>query len=128
MIHAVALLLVCQLIGEALSRALSLPVPGPVVGLTLLLAAGLALPRAAETARPAAEALLSRLALLFVPAGVGVAGQLNRLGADALPLAAALILSTLAAILAGAGAFALADRLTGGSDRAGDRADAEDGA
>ena len=114
MIRAVALLLVCQLLGEALSRALALPIPGPVVGLALLLAAGLALPRAAEAARPAAEARLSRLTLLFVPAGVGVAGQLDRLGADALPLAAALLLSTLAAILAGAWTFAAVARLTGG--------------
>lgn len=112
MIHAVALLLVFQLAGETISRALSLPAPGPVVGLALLLLAGLASPRVVRLARPAAEALLSRLALLFVPAGVGVAGHLGRLGEDALPIAAALVVSTLFAILVGAWTFALAARLT----------------
>jgi len=118
MIQAIALLLGLQLAGEALSRALSLPIPGPVVGLVLLLGVGLVLPRAAETARPAAEALLSRLALLFVPAGVGVAGHVDRLGEDALAIGAALVVSTLAALLAGAWAFALVTRWTGGEDAA----------
>ncbi|MEO1686592.1 MAG: CidA/LrgA family protein [Pseudomonadota bacterium] len=116
MIHAVALLLGFQLAGEALSRALALPVPGPVVGLVLLLAAGLALPALAEAARPAADGLLSRLALLFVPAGVGVAGHLDRLGADALAIAAALIASTAAALLAGAWTYAVVARLTDRAD------------
>ncbi|MEM1314714.1 MAG: CidA/LrgA family protein [Pseudomonadota bacterium] len=115
MIQAVALLLVFQLAGEAISRALALPAPGPVVGLALLLAAGLVSPAVVRLARPAAEALLSRLALLFVPAGVGVAGHLGRLGDDALPIAAALVVSTLAAILVGAWTFALVSRLSGGA-------------
>ena len=38
MIHGFALLLVCQLIGEIAVQALSLPLPGPLVGMLLLLA------------------------------------------------------------------------------------------
>lgn len=78
MLRGVFLLLLCQLIGEVLARSLSLPAPGPVIGL-LLLAIGLALwarrSRAdVETTDVAktANALLGSLSLLFVPAGVGV--------------------------------------------------------
>ena len=39
MIPALATLLACQLLGEVVVRWASLPVPGPVVGLALLLAA-----------------------------------------------------------------------------------------
>lgn len=36
MIEAVAAVLFCQLLGEGAARALSLPVPGPVLGLLIL--------------------------------------------------------------------------------------------
>ena len=36
MLAALATLLVCQLAGEVIVRALSLPLPGPVVGMALL--------------------------------------------------------------------------------------------
>ena len=36
MLHYFTLILVCQLAGELLSTALSLPVPGPVIGMVLL--------------------------------------------------------------------------------------------
>ncbi len=38
MILSLTLLLLCQLAGEILARAAALPVPGPVVGMALLLA------------------------------------------------------------------------------------------
>ena len=37
MIASLSLILLCQLIGEVAVRALGVPVPGPVVGLVLLL-------------------------------------------------------------------------------------------
>ena len=39
MIHALVILLACQLAGEAVARGLGLPFPGPVVGMVLLVAA-----------------------------------------------------------------------------------------
>lgn len=106
MIHALALILAFQLTGEALARGLGLPVPGPVLGLALLLALLVALPRLAEVLRPTARGILAHLSLLFVPAGVGVVGHLQTLGEAALPLALALIVSTVLAIGAGALTFA----------------------
>ncbi len=127
MIGAVAALLAIQLAGEALARALGLPVPGPVVGMALALALCLALPRAGEAVRPAAEAVVARLALLFVPAGVGVVGHLGRLGGEAAAIGVALLVSTALAIAAGALAFRLAARLAGDRDARGEDAGAGTG-
>lgn len=113
MIQALALILTCQLVGEASSRALSLPVPGPVLGLVLLWGLMMLSPTLAERVRPTGEGILRHLALLFVPAGVGIVGHIGALGGQALGLAAAILASTVLAIAAGAGAFVLVARLTG---------------
>jgi holin-like protein len=94
MINALATLLVFQLLGEALSFGLRLPVPGPVIGLALLLLALWLRPAWLEALRPTALGLLQHLSLLFVPAGVGVMLHLRRLGDEALAIGIALVLST----------------------------------
>lgn len=116
MIWALFVLLAAQLAGEVIARSLGLLVPGPVLGLLLLLAALLLIPRLAETMRSTASTLLSHLSLLFVPAGVGVVAHLDVLGANTGPLLAALILSTLLAIVAGALVFVGVARLMGPAD------------
>jgi putative effector of murein hydrolase LrgA (UPF0299 family) len=114
MLHALVLILGCQIAGEAATRGLGLPLPGPVAGLALLLALMAASPRLAALVRPTGEGILRHLGLLFVPAGVGVVGHLGTL-ADAGPgLAVALIASTVLAIAAGALAFAAVALLTQG--------------
>ncbi len=122
MIRGFFLLLVFQLVGEILARGLALPAPGPVVGLALL-AAGMAVWRAwrpfddealasSDVAR-AATGLLGNLSLLFVPAGVGVVQYLGLLEAQGLALAAALIVSTLATLVATVAVFLSVKRLIG---------------
>lgn len=119
MIHSLLLLLSFQLGGEAATRALSLPVPGPVLGMVALAAALALSPRLMGLMRPLAEGILAHLSLLFVPAGVGVIGHLSALGAMGPGLLLAIVASTAAAIAAGALTFALVARLTG-SDPAND--------
>jgi holin-like protein len=77
-LHGLAWLLACQTAGELLSRGLGLPVPGPVVGMGLLV---LALRWAAvrTSVGDTARFLLSHLSLLFVPVGVGVMVHLGLL-------------------------------------------------
>lgn len=116
MIHAFIAILLCQLAGEAGTRLLGLPVPGPVIGMLLMLGLIVLAPRLAATVRPTAEGILANLSLLFVPAGVGVVGHVSTLGAQALSLVVAVIASTVLAIAAGAGAFVLVARLTGAGD------------
>lgn len=101
MIPAITALLVCQLAGEALARALGLPIPGPVVGMALLFGALLARGREAPPALgQAGDVLLDNLGLLFVPAGVGVVLHLPLLARDWAPLSLAILAGTLAAIAA----------------------------
>lgn len=92
------LLLVLQIAGEAVVRLSGLPVPGPVVGLLLLLGALVALPGLEPRVAVASGALLAHLSLLFVPAGVGVVVHLHRLEGAVLGVAATLCLSTLAGL------------------------------
>jgi holin-like protein len=103
MIPALATLLVFQLLGEAIVRLGAVPVPGPVVGLALLLLALLLRPAAVDAIKPTAQGLLQHLSLLFVPAGVGVMQHLQRLGDEALAIGVALVLSTLLGLAAAAG-------------------------
>ncbi len=103
MIRGFVLLLLCQLAGETVSRGLSLPVPGPVLGLVLLFLGLQAFQRLrrldpeavgqAEVGR-VAVGLLQNLALLFVPAGAGVVQHLGLVAEHGLALAAALVGST----------------------------------
>ncbi len=78
-LRGLAWLLVFQSIGELLSRGLSLPLPGPVLGMVLMLV-GLRFPVVREPVSVCAGFLLSHLSLLFVPVGVGVMTNLDLLG------------------------------------------------
>lgn len=113
MILHLATLLFYQLVGEVISRALDLPLPGPVIGMALLFLTLTLLPRVAQAIAPTARVLLAHLSLLFVPAGVGVVGHLDRLGTDGVAIMVALVLSTVLAILAGVGVFLGLARLMG---------------
>jgi holin-like protein len=94
------LLLICQLIGEVVSRGLALPVPGPVIGMALLFVGLLARGRVGSGMQATAVAILPHLGLLFVPAGVGVLTHVALLSAEWRPIAAAVVGSTLLAIAA----------------------------
>lgn len=105
MLLTFGLLLGCQLIGEAAARGLDLPIPGPVLGLALLLVTLRVVPRLGETLRPTIGVILANLSLMFVPAGVGVIGNLDALSSDWLALLVILTLSTLFSMLATVGTF-----------------------
>lgn len=94
MLESLTVLLLLQLLGEITVQLSGIPVPGPVVGM-LILALLLALRgQVPERLRQTCQTLLSHLALLFVPAGVGVILHLERVQAEWLPLLAAIVLST----------------------------------
>jgi putative effector of murein hydrolase LrgA (UPF0299 family) len=114
MIYHLSTLLICQLAGEFLSQRFGLIVPGPVIGMVILLGLLMAFPKLAAAIQPTALGLLSHLSLLFVPAGVGVVGHLDRLGTDGFPILIALAVSTALAISVAALAFVGVSRLTEG--------------
>jgi len=118
MILNIAIILAAQLLGEILARLLALPIPGPVIGMALLLAGFMASKPLAERILPTAQGILAHLSLLFVPAGVGVISHADALGTSGLALMAALVGSTLLALIAGALTFVALARLTGSKEGA----------
>ncbi len=98
MLQSVTILLLFQLVGEVLSQAFNLPIPGPVVGMGLFFAALTQPWMRSDELRQTAQNLLQHLSLLFVPAGVGVMLHARRVSEELLPIVAALVLSTVLAI------------------------------
>lgn len=95
------LIILCfQAGGELTAGATGLPVPGSVLGLVCLVTALWTGWIRVESVAAAADALLEHLGLLFVPAGAGVMLHFGLIGREALPLCAALIVSTLVVLAA----------------------------
>ena len=121
MLRAFVVIVCFQFAGEALSRFAGLPVPGPVVGLALLVLASLAWPAIGREVEEVADLLLRHLSLLFVPAGVGVLQYADLLRREWLPLLAVVVVSTALTLAVSALAFtAMAKRGGGGGGGGGD--------
>lgn len=102
MISALLVLLGCELAGNALYQMLGVPIPGPVIGMSILVAALAFSKGRASSGAPitgsleqTAETLIRHMGLLFVPAGVGLVAEIDVLRSEWLPIAAGLIGSTL---------------------------------
>ena len=94
MLPAITLLLVYQLVGEVIAQFFALPVPGPVIGMSLLFATLAVRGAVSDELRGTANGLLQHLSLLFVPAGTGVMLHFGRLADEWLALLASLLVST----------------------------------
>lgn len=105
-LRGLACLLVLQSAGELLTRGLHLPLPGPVLGMVLLLAL-LRVEAVRAPVAACADFLLSHLSLLFVPVGVGVMTHLALIVEHGVGMLVVIVLST----WAGLAATALALRL-----------------
>jgi holin-like protein len=89
----------CQLAGTVLQEALGLPMPGAVLGFVLLVAVFLYTGGPGVQLRETAQGLLKHMGLLYVPAGVGVVGELGVLRHNALALIIAIPVSTVLGLL-----------------------------
>jgi holin-like protein len=98
-------LLLFQCAGEAVAHFANIPIPGPVVGMAMLLAALLVRGRANEAMTTTSEGLARHLSLLFVPAGTGVMLHVTQIEAEWLPIAAAIVISTILALATAALTF-----------------------
>jgi putative effector of murein hydrolase LrgA (UPF0299 family) len=106
MVTAFLSLVGCQLIGELIREVLHLPIPGPVIGMFLLVAvlalyngSGKIISNDAPTPlEQTAETLISHMGLLFVPAGVGLIAEVGVLQREWLPIVAGLLGSTVLSI------------------------------
>jgi len=108
-IACLSLILLCQLTGEIIVRALHAPVPGPVLGFMLLFGVLMLRDRFAALARGplaaggiegAAKGMLAHMSLLFVPAGVGVVQKLDLIAAHGVAIVAVLAGSVILTMLA----------------------------
>lgn len=104
MIFSLFLLFAFLFAGEVLKTALHLPLPGPVLGLILLLSLLIYKKGGPKHWSLSADFLLSHLALLFVPAGVGLMIYGPLLWQDFWGLGLVLVLGT-ALILVGSAAL-----------------------
>jgi len=94
MVRGFAILVGLQLLGTLLVEQLGLPIPGNVIGMLLLFAALRMNLVRLEWVRDAAQLLLSHMALLFVPAGVGVMVYFDLIVMEWLPIVVATLVST----------------------------------
>lgn len=109
-LNGITLLLTYQLVGEVTVRLLSLPIPGPVLGMVMLFITLLVRGHTPEPLNTASSALLSHLSLLFVPAGVGMMVHFDRIASEWLPITLALFFSTLLTMVATAGVMHFTSR------------------
>ncbi len=121
MLLSLGLILLCQLVGEAIARGTGVAVPGPVIGLVLCVLLLLARDRIGRRApaelrdgtfEQTGNGILSHLSLLFIPAGVGVVQRLDVLAGNALVIVVALVVSTVLSLAVTARVFSFVARRT----------------
>ena len=111
MLSAIALILAFQVVGEVISRSAGIPVPGPVIGMILMLLAFFVKDDLIGRIRPTGGVLLSNLSLLFVPAGVGIINYANVIWENAAAFVTICVVSTVLTYGATAWAVHLTCRL-----------------
>ena len=99
MIGSLAALLLFQLAGEIIVRLTGAPLPGPVLGMILLFLALAVRGRTPQVFADTSRGLLNYLALLFVPAGVGIISYLARVADEWLAITVTLVASTALAVV-----------------------------
>jgi holin-like protein len=95
MLNWIAIVLGMQLIGELAATLFGLPVPGPVIGMVLLLLLLLYLGRLPDQLERLAAGLLRHLYLYYLPATVGVTAHLALVGSELLPMVTAILVSSI---------------------------------
>jgi holin-like protein len=97
-LRGLAILLLAQSAGEAIARLTDAPLPGPVLGMLLLLLA-LRWPAVRAPVEAAADTLLTHLSLLFVPVGVGVLVHVDLIAQYGLRMLVVVVLATWIALV-----------------------------
>ncbi|MCW5624507.1 MAG: CidA/LrgA family protein [Burkholderiales bacterium] len=98
MIGGLVRILLFQGLGELISKFVVPLVPGPVIGLLLLLGWLLARRQVDDDLQSVAAAFSRHLGVLFVPAAVGVVTFLPQLREHAVALAVVLVVSVIATV------------------------------
>ena len=107
MLESIFIIFMFQLVGEATQKYFALPVPGPVIGLVLMLACLLWTKRSnssfvadrRDKLVDTSQHLLGYLSLLFVPIGVGVIMHLQLLDAQLVKIIGVIVVGTIATMV-----------------------------
>lgn len=107
----ILVLLTFLLLGDFVHRVMLVPLSGPLLGMCFLLFALILRGGPSDGLQATARPLLASLALLFVPAGVGVVAHLDLLTLYWLPILVATIGGAVVSLLVTAGTMLLVERL-----------------
>jgi holin-like protein len=99
MLIQLGVLMMFQFIGEVLVALTGIPFPGPLCGMALLLGYLYFRGGPSEELTKVGTTLIDNLGLLFVPAGTAIVAYGALLASDGLAIAAALVASTVAAVI-----------------------------
>jgi holin-like protein len=102
MLKSIFIIFLFQLIGETIQKYFDLTIPGPVIGLILLLTTlillkgtkSIYIKNTKEEISSTSNYITSYLSLLFVPIGVGVVMHLSYLEKNYIPVLAVIFIST----------------------------------
>ena len=92
-------LLLFQALGECGNRLLALPLPGPVLGMMLLLITLCLLRTVPDDLDKSSQIVVGNMAMLLVPAATGFAYYLVKIQHQIIPIAVAASLGTFIAII-----------------------------
>lgn len=100
MLTSLTAIVLFEVVGDLCQQLTGLPVPGPVIGMALLLLALILRGRLPDRLDRAATGLLSYLPMLFVPAGVGVMAHFDLIRAQWPAVVAGVVGSSVLAVAA----------------------------
>jgi len=106
MLRSLFIIFFFQLLGEAIQKFFEINIPGPVIGLILLLFVFIFFIKNASPFRKikkeiseTSHQIIKYLSLLFVPIGVGVVMHINYLGDNLFKILAIIIIGTLSTLV-----------------------------
>jgi holin-like protein len=106
MLKSLFIIFFFQLLGEAIQKFFEINIPGPVIGLILLLLVFIFFIKNAPPFRKikkeiskTSHQIINYLSLLFVPIGVGVVMHINYLGDNLFKILAIIIIGTLSTLV-----------------------------
>lgn len=98
MVASLTTIVMFEVFGDLLQNLAGLPIPGPVIGMALLLAVLIFRGRLPDELDRAATGILFYLPMLFVPAGVGVMAHFDLIRTEWLALALGIVGSSILAV------------------------------
>ena len=106
MLRSLFIIFFYQLLGEAIQKIFEINIPGPVIGLILLLLCFIIFSKKLTQSKKiikeisvTSNQIINYLSLLFVPIGVGVVMHINYLGDNLFKIFSIIIIGTLATLV-----------------------------